>query len=546
MGPGLRGESAHEIDARGMLVAPGFVDVHTHYDGQVTWDERLDPSASHGVTTVVMGNCGVGFAPVRPGREEWLIQLMEGVEDIPGSALSEGIDWAWESFPEYLDALDRRRLAVDVGTQIAHGPLRAYVMGDRGARNEPATPEDVAAMASLAREAIEAGALGISTSRTLAHRAIDEEYVPGTFADEDELFGLGRALERGGGGVFELAPAGAGGLDVVAPRAEMRWMQRLSAEIGQPVTFTLLQVPKAPGLWRELLEESLRACGQGSQCFPQVAARPFGLLVGLQSHHPLAKRPTFRSLAHLPLDALVAELRRPAVRRAILSERDLPIDPRRQFDDLPGLLSRNLDWIYVLGDPPEYEPTRDRSLGALAAAGGVDPAERVYDFLLEDEGRSLAMFPLFNYVDGDHEAIREQLLHPRSVSGLSDGGAHCGMICDASIPTTLLAHWARDRRRGERLPLEWVVKKQTLDTATLYGLGDRGSLEIGKRADVNVIDFDALQLRAPRMVHDLPAGGRRFVQDASGYAWTLVAGVVTRRDGVDTGARPGRLIRGRR
>jgi N-acyl-D-amino-acid deacylase len=546
IGPDLDGEARTTVDATGKVVTPGFVDIHTHYDGQATWDSELQPSSAHGVTTVVMGNCGVGFAPVAPGREEWLIQLMEGVEDIPGSALAEGMDWNWESFPEYLDALDQRHLSIDVATQVAHGAVRGYVMGERGAKNEPANSEDIEAMSAIVQEAIEAGALGVSTSRTLGHRAMDGEPVPGTFAAEDELFGLGRGLERGGGGVFELAPAGAAGLDIVSPPKEMDWMRRLSAETGQPVSFALLEVAQKPDLWKEMMDESLRACDDGAQVYPQIAGRPFGMLIGLATHHAFAKRPTFAALGDMSVADKAAAMRDPAMKAAILDEADGPLDPDLLFDGLAALVQAGLEQIYLLGDPPDYEPGPDRTVAALAAAAGMDPLEMAYDLFSEGDGSALLMYPLFNYHYGNHDAIRAQLTHPQAVMGLSDGGAHCGMICDASIPTYMLTHWTRDRTRGEQLPLEWVIKKQTHDTAALYGLGDRGTLEIGKRADINVIDYDQLTLRSPRLAHDLPAGGRRLLQDAEGYSATIVAGEVTRRDGSDTGARPGRLVRGRR
>ena len=544
---GLDAGAVESLDATGSIVTPGFVDIHTHYDGQVTWDDKLDPSGGHGVTTVVTGNCGVGFAPVRPGSEGWLIELMEGVEDIPGTALSEGMTWGWESFPEYLDALDRRQLAVDVGTQIAHGAVRAYVMGGRGARNEPATPADIDEMARLVREAVEAGALGFSTSRTLGHRAIDGEPVPGTFAAEDELFGLGRAMAAGGRAVFELAPAGAAGEDIIAPKKEVDWMCRLAGEIGMPVSFALLQVDRAPDLWRELMDESCRATQRGAPVFPQVAARPFGMLFGWQTNHAFSKRPTYRSLAaSLAFAELAEELARPATRRAILAESDEPADPGVLFDSMNLLVQSAIDRLYVLGDPPDYEPTPDRTVSALAARAGVEPLAMLYDLFCEEDGQGLVMLPFFNYSNGNHDAIRDMLTHPAGVAGLSDGGAHCGMICDASMPTFLLTHWARDRARGERLSLPYVVKKQTADTAALYGLDDRGVIEVGKKADLNVIDFERLTLRAPRMAHDLPAGGRRLLQEADGYVATVLSGAITRRRGVDTGARPGRLVRGAR
>jgi N-acyl-D-amino-acid deacylase len=544
---GIDADAREVIDARGLIVTPGFVDVHTHYDGQATWDEVLNPSTGHGVTTIVTGNCGVGFAPVPKGREQWLIELMEGVEDIPGTALAEGIKWDWESFPEYLDALERRRHSIDVGSQIAHGAVRAFVMGERGARNEPATSDDIAAMGRIVQEAIEAGALGFSTSRTLGHRAMDGEPVPGTFAAEDELFGLGRAMARGGRSVFELAPMGAGGEDLVAPHKEVDWMCRLAAEIGMPVSFALLQVDAAPNLWRELMDASLAATERGAPVYPQVAGRPFGMLVGLETHHAFKKRPTYAKLAtELPFSQLVAQLREPSVRRAILDEQDMPIDRSVLFDSMTKAIQAQLHKVYVLGSPPNYEPTREQSVLALANARNIDPLELLYDLLLEQDGHALLMLPIFNYFDANLDAVREMFTHPAGVAGLGDGGAHCGMICDASIPTFLLTHWVRDRSRGDKLSLEWVVKKQTADTARLYGLGDRGLLTAGKKADVNLIDLANMTLHSPRVAYDLPAGGRRLLQEASGYVATLVSGEVIRRNGIDTGARPGTVLRGAR
>ena len=534
----LSGAAARRtLDADGLTVTPGFVDIHTHYDGQATWDPLLAPSVWHGVTTVVMGNCGVGFAPVRPGSEDWLIGLMEGVEDIPGTALAEGITWGWESFPEYLDALDRLPHAVDVGTQVPHGAVRAYVMGERGARNEPATPEDIAAMAAIVEEGVRAGALGFSTSRTLAHRAIDGEPVPGTFAAEDELFGIGAALQRAGRGIFELAPAGSAGEDIVRPRDEVDWMWRLSKAIDRPVTFALLQVDAAPDLWRELFEVSAGAVREGARVYPQVAGRPFGLLVGLQTTHAFLDRPAYRAVADLPLEQRVAAMRDPEVRRRIVE------DQVERRDPMARLVRSSFDKMFVLGDPVDYEPGPERSIAALAAARGRSPEEVLYDVLLEDDGRSFLVFPLLNYSEGNADAIREMLLHPQGALGLGDGGAHCGIICDASIPTFMLTHWVRDRSRGPRLPLEYVVQKMTRDTARLYGLSDRGVVRPGFKADLNLVDLPRLRLGRPRLAHDLPAGGRRILQSAEGYVDTIVSGEVVVHEGEDTGSRPGRLVR---
>ncbi|WP_273732556.1 N-acyl-D-amino-acid deacylase family protein [Mycolicibacterium septicum] len=543
--PALGGDAAETIDATGKIVAPGFVDIHTHYDGQVSWDAVLEPSSNHGVTTVVAGNCGVGFAPVRPGQEEWLISLMEGVEDIPGTALTEGITWGWETFGEYLDVIGQRELAVDMGTQIAHGAIRAYAMGERGARNEPANPDDIKAMAKLVQEAIEAGALGFSSSRTIAHTAMDGEPVPGTFAAEDELFALGRAAAAGRAAVFELAPQGAAGEDIVAPKKELEWMRRLGEEIDCALSFALIQVDADPNLWRDQLDLSAAAHKAGSRLFPQVAARPFGMLLGFPGHHAFTHRPTYRRLqAECTREELAERLADPKVRAAILAEEDLPIDPNKLFDGMFMLAQNVSNRLYHIGEPPDYEPTEERTVAAIAKQRGLDPLAAMYDLMLEANAGAMLMYPMFNYSDGNHEAIREMLTHPAGVLGLSDGGAHCSMICDASYPTFLLTHWARDRHRGEKLPLEYVIRKQSHDTAQLYGMSDRGVISVGKKADVNVIDLDALTLHAPRMAYDLPAGGKRLVQGASGYDATIVSGTVTRRHGVDTGARPGRLVRG--
>jgi N-acyl-D-amino-acid deacylase len=535
----LRGErAAREIDADGLLVTPGFVDLHTHYDGQATWDPLLSPSCWHGVTTVVMGNCGVGFAPVHPGSEKWLIQLMEGVEDIPGTALSEGITWGWETFAEYLDVLERTPRAIDVGTQVPHGAVRAYVMGERGSRNQPATPADIGEMANIVMDGVRAGALGFSTSRTIVHRAVDGEPVPGTFAAEDELFGIGRALATAGRGVFEVAPAGVMGEDLLAPAKEVEWMRRLSAATGRPVTFALAQHNQAPEQWRELLRVSRAAVNDGSTLLAQVMGRPTSLLVGWQTQtHPFRRRPSYRAIAHLPLEERVAQLRDPSVRAAILSERG----PDNPYD---RIVSAGLDRIFPMGEPPDYEPPPERSVAAIAAAEGRAAEEVLYDLMMAHDGKELLMLALLGYSDGNLDAMREMLLHPNSALGLSDGGAHCGAICDASMPTFMLSHWARDRRRGPTLDLAFVVRKMTYETAKTYGLDDRGVVAGGAKADLNLIDFEGLRLRLPKLVFDLPGGARRLVQEADGYVATFVSGVQTMANGQDMGARPGRLVRG--
>jgi N-acyl-D-aspartate/D-glutamate deacylase len=536
------GPARRTLDARGRLVTPGFVDIHTHYDGQATWDALLTPSCWHGVTTVVMGNCGVGFAPVRKGSEQFLIGLMEGVEDIPGTALAAGMRWGWESFPEFLDALDALPHALDIGTQVAHGPVRAYVMGERGAKNEPAKPDDIARMAEIVREAILAGALGFSTSRTIVHRAVDGEPVPGTFAAEDELFGIGRVLGELGRGLFELAPAGAMGEDLAAPEKEVAWMRRLSAEIGRPVSFALSQHDVDKEQFRRVLALCRDANAHGSHIVPQVGSRPTMLLIGHQTFHPFSYRPTYRKLEALPLASRVAKLRDPEIRRQILAEKSEATDPR--ISVVMMLIEHGLHKIFPLGDPPDYEPGPEKSVKAMAAREGRDPYEVLYDLMLEHDGRQLLMLAILSYSDGDLEAMRTMLEHPDSAFGLGDGGAHCGAICDASMTTFLLTHWARDRKRGPRLPLEWVVRKMTRDTAELYGLRDRGIVAPGKKADLNLIDWQKLQLALPELVFDLPAGARRLIQRAKGYDATVVSGQVTFEQGEHTGALPGRLLRG--
>ncbi len=542
VGPNL-GPGRREIDARGLLVTPGFVDIHTHYDGQATWDPYLEPSTPHGVTTVVMGNCGVGFAPARPDQHQELIQLMEGVEDIPGAALAEGLSWDWETFPEYLDALDRRRFAADVAALIAHGPVRVYVMGQRGADNQPASSDDIAAMATIVEEAMAAGAMGFSTSRTIGHRAMSGEPVPGTFAAEDELFSIGRALQRSGKGLFEVAPAGLAGEDLVAPKREMDWMIRLAEEIGRPVTWLMLQNLVEPDGWRDFLELSRDVQAQGHQVIPQVAGRPFGVLLGLAIRHRFAELPSFAPLLELPLAERAEAMADPELKARLLAEARAAESAAEADNPMRAMLNRAFDRTYVLGSPVNYEPTPEDSIAGRAQANGVDPLEEFYDCLIADGGSGFLLMTFLGYSHGNGDALHEMLSHPAAVLGLADGGAHANFICDASTPTWMLTHWARDRSLGPTLDLAYVVKKMTSDTASLFGFDDRGVIEVGRRADLNVIDFEHLELGQPRLVADLPAGGTRLLQDATGYVATIVGGIVTREHDTFTGELPGRLVR---
>ena len=551
VGGSVTDSTRHTIDADGAIVTPGWVDVHTHYDGQVSWDQVMDPSAGNGATTIVMGNCGVGFAPVRPGGEKSLIELMEGVEDIPGTALYEGIEWGrWESFPDYLDYIAGREYSLDIGAQIAHGAVRYYVMGERGSANEDATAVDIAEMSTLVAQAIEAGALGFSTSRTIGHRSLWGSPVPGTFAPDEELLAIATAMGATGKGVFEMIPAGTvGKLDALGgerttPEAEFDLMDRFSRVSGRPVTFTLVQSPDyPPDTWRHLLALTTEANASGSQLFPQVSSRPIGLATGLSGYHAFQRRPTYMRLADLALHERVKEMAKPEVKAAILSETDVAVAEPGSMANIFNLFLMAAPVIYPLADPVDYEPEMSMCLGARAAATGDDILSVMYDFLLEQDGASMGAIMGGVDVHQSQEVIREMLVHPATVTGLSDAGAHVTLICDASMPTTQLTYWARDRRRGERIPIEFLVHKQTARNARLYGLDDRGTLAPGLRADINVIDLENLSVAPPKAFHDLPAGGTRLIQPVVGYLATMVNGVVTRRHDADTGARPGRLVR---
>jgi N-acyl-D-amino-acid deacylase len=528
----IAGRGREEIDAKGLLVTPGWVDMHTHYDGQVTWDPHLTPSGWHGVTTVVMGNCGVGFAPVRPSEHEWLIQVMEGVEDIPGSALSEGIRWGWESFPEYLDAIDTPH-ALDFATQIPHSALRGYVMGAEASERENATAEQVARMKALVKEALLAGALGFSTSRTSLHKTSRGVFVAGTFAPIDELRGIAEALGETGLGVFEIADE-----HLQVPQ-DAAWMEEIATKTGRPVVFNLSQTDFAPQLWQEGLAKVEAAAQRGAPLYAQVAGRAIGIWMNLQATaHPFALHPTWQELAKLPWPERLDRLKRAETRAALLAEKPAPAGMFETW------IVQAWDKMYAFSGSADYEPSREQSLAAIAAATGRPPAEIAYDLLMAGEGTGFLYFPLFNYANGDLEILRGLHSHPRTLMGLSDGGAHCGAICDGGMPTFMLTHWARDRARGGKLALEHVVKRQTADTAAFYGLRDRGVVAPGWRADLNVIDFDSLALDRPTLAFDLPAGGRRLVQTARGYRATICRGQTTFLDGVPTGTLPGRLVRG--
>ena len=530
----VSGQGAEEIDGRGLLVTPGFVDIHTHYDGQATWDSYLQPSSWHGVTTAVMGNCGVGFAPVKIEDRQRLIELMEGVEDIPGAALDEGLAWSWESFGQYLDALDARPRDMDLGAQLPHGALRVFVMGERAARLEEATTEEVAQMRALTAQAMRDGALGFSTSRTLNHRTVKGDPTPSLRASEEELLGIALGMKDAGRGVIEFISD----FNTPSPESEFEMLDRLLTASGRPFSVSLAQRHSRPDGWRRLLGLVEGLVAKGHSAKAQVAPRPIGVLQGLQaSRIPFSMCAGYKEIQHKSVQERLAIMRDPAFRARILKESQEPMR-----SEMAARLT-DFDRMFPLGDPPNYEPPQETSFGARAVREGRDPRELIYDYLIEGEGKNFIFAPFANYAAYNLDCCSEMMQSPHTLIGLGDGGAHVGLISDGSFPTYLLSHWGRDRASG-RLDVSWLVKRQTLDSARAVGLNDRGVVAVGKKADLNVIDFDKLRVEAPVMKWDLPAGGKRLLQRATGYRATIVNGQVTYRDGEATGVLPGRLVRG--
>ncbi|HTB40691.1 MAG TPA: amidohydrolase family protein [Reyranella sp.] len=526
-------KGAEEIDARGKLVTPGFVDVHTHYDAQVTWSDRLSPSSWNGATTVLFGNCGVGFAPCHEDQHDMLINLMEGVEDIPEVVLSEGLPWNWHSFPDFLDAIAARSYDVDVAAQVPHAALRVYVMGERGANREPATEQDRQRMAQLTAEGLRAGALGFSTSRTLNHRAADGRSIPTLRAEEAELTAIAHAMREAGTGWMQIVS------DFEDQAGEIGLFRQLAKESSRPVTISLLQQDGRPDGWRELMSQIDEANTEGLRITAQVRSRPTSVLLGFElSQNPFMGRPSYKSIAHLPFPERLAQLRQPEFRARILAEAFEGSWRAKRVE--------RWDRMYPLGDPPDYEPKAENSIAARAAREGRSPEEVAYDLLLERDGKAILYLPVTNYAGGNLDVVREMIAAPNTLIGLGDGGAHVGIMCDATATTYTLTHWTRDRARGSLFPVSWIIKRLTSDNAAAIGLNDRGLLRVGMKADINVLDYDKLRLRPPEIAYDLPAGGKRLLQRTDGIDATIVSGAVVYRHGEATGALPGRLVRGAR
>ena len=547
----ISGTAREEIDAGGAIVTPGFIDVHTHYDGQFLWDDRLDPSFSHGVTTAIGGNCGVGFAPVLPEHRQSLIELMEGVEEIPGIVLDEGLDWDWKTFPDYLDRLAAREYTMDVACHLAHAPLRVFVMGERALNHEAATADDVAQMATLVREAMDAGAVGFSGARLLEHLSSTGAHVPGTFADDDELLGLAKAMGETGKGTFQIIPLGGVGASLFdeagrdARLAEHDRIVKIAEVSGRPLTYSLVQFNSDEEDWKMMIDESERAVSGGLPIAPQVGARSVGALTTLDGNHIFMLRRSYQEIAHLPLAERLVALRDPARRAAILSEKSDPavVATNPQLGGFIEMLTGRIAGIFPMTLPLDYEPGSEDRLEVLARAAGVPMEAYLYDHYTKGDGTNVCASHMLNFIGGGLDGTYDMMSREITASGLADGGAHMKMICDASMPTFMLSFWGRDRTRGPTLPLEHLVKKLSLKNAELYGMNDRGQIAPGKRADINVIDFDKLSLHMPHIAHDLPKGSPRMLQGSTGYRATMVRGVVTRRDDAETGARPGRLVR---
>ena len=543
------GEAARTIDATGRIVTPGFIDIHTHYDGQASWDDELRPSVDHGVTTAVMGNCGVGFAPVREADHDKLIKLMEGVEDIPGTALYEGLTWEWESFPEYMDALAKMPRTIDIAAMIPHDPLRVYVMGDRAVFSEHANDDDIATMRQLTREALEAGAIGFATGRSDVHKTADGDWTPSSESTREELTGIAKAFEGLDYGVVQAVS------DFNLERGEEDFDEEwdiiadYAKAAGRPFSFSLMQRDFAPDQWKKLMGLTEKLKAEGVDARMQVAPRAIGVFLGFNcTFHPFMGYPSYKTIADLPLAERVAKMKDPAFKKQILSETtDKLSGPGSSVPPLADLLMAHIEMVaekfFQLGDPPDYEQPPERSLAARAREKGVPLMEMVYDTLLERDGHELIYLPLYNYTELNYDNVLQMLEHPQALYGLSDGGAHVGTVCDASMPTYMLTHWTRDRTRGRRLTLEKVVRMLTGAQADYLGMTDRGYLRAGLKADINIIDLDHLQSEPPHMEQDLPAGGQRLLQGARGYDATLVAGEVVMEKGTLTGARPGTLYR---